>query len=281
VTSTPLVAALVAAAGDIACPPGDAPSSTACQQPATAGLLTQGGYAAVLALGDDQYDGGALSDFMGSYDPSWGKVKSITHPVPGNHEYTTSGASGYFSYYGTAAGPGSLGYYSFNLAGWHFIALNSNCGAIGGCQSGSTEERWLQSDLAANPNVCTIAYWHHPRWSSGEEGNTASMADIWTDLATAHVDLALVGHDHDYERFAPQDATGNAVTSGGTREIVVGTGGVNHTLFYSIQPNSLVRESDAFGILQLTLHPTSYDWTFLPIAGQTFTDSGSAQCNGH
>lgn len=240
-----------------------------------------GGYSAVLAIGDTQYDSGLLSEFQSSYDPSWGRLKAITHPAVGNHEYLTSGATGYFSYFGSAAGDPTKGYYSYNVGAWHLIALNSNCAQIaGGCAAGSPQETWLKSDLAAHPSTCTLVYYHHPRWSSGDEGDKTFMQPIWQDLYTYHVDVVLSGHDHDYERFAPQDANGNLDTANGIREFVVGTGGENHAPFYRTpDANSQVRNDTTFGILQLTLHPTSYDWKFIPEAGATFTDSGSGTCH--
>lgn len=272
----------IAAAGDIACTPGAPVTSTTCHQQQTSNLLLAGQYAAVLALGDTQYNSGTLVEFQGSYDPTWGRVKSSTYPEAGNHEYNTPGASGYFAYFGSIAGDPSKGYYSFNLGAWHIIAVNSNCAQLsGGCAAGSPEEQWLRSDLQAHPGVCTLAFWHHPRWSSGDEGDKAYMQPIWQDLYTYHAALALTGHDHDYERFAPQDANGQLDTANGVREFVVGTGGFDHGLLYrQPEPNTQVRDDTTFGVLQLTLHQSGYDWQFVPEAGGTFTDSGSGACPG-
>jgi len=276
---------VVAAAGDIACDPADASynggagNAAACRMKDTSDLLAGGGFAAVLLLGDNQYEDGALARYGASYDPTWGRVKAITRPIPGNHEYGTTGAAGYFAYFGAAAGDPAKGYYSFDLGGWHLIALNSNCAAVGGCGAGSAEERWLAADLEAHAGTCTLAYWHHPRFSSGSHGDDPTFAPFWADLHAAGADLVLNGHDHDYERFAPQDESGAADPLAGIRELVVGTGGKNHTAFSTLRANSEARSAATFGVLALTLHPNGYDWTFLPAAGGSFTDSGSGVCH--
>jgi hypothetical protein len=272
----------IAAAGDIACAPGSVVTPITCHQKQTSDLLVGGNYAAVLAVGDTQYNAGLLTEFQNVYDPSWGRVKSVTDPTMGNHEYNTFGAQGYFSYFGSAAGNPSQGYYSFNTGAWHIISLNSNCAQItGGCDAGGPQEQWLRSDLAAHPNTCTIAYFHHPRWSSGDEGDHPALSAFWTDLYNAHVAVVLNGHDHDYERFAPQNATGGLDPTNGVREFVVGTGGEDHALFYRVpDANSEVRNDSTFGILQLTLHKTNYDWSFVSEAGASFTDSGSGNSPG-
>ena len=260
---------VIAAAGDVACTPGSAVSASACQMAATANLLAAPDIGTVLALGDLQYEDGALARFQASYDASWGRVKSKTRPVPGNHEYGTAGASGYYDYFGAIAGPRGTGYYSFDVGAWHLVALNSNCSAVGGCASGSAEERWLRADLAARPARCTLAYWHHPRYSSGLHGDDATYEAFWQALVDAGADLVLVGHDHDYERFAPQR---------GIREFVVGTGG------RSLYPRGTSRASSelfanaSFGVLRLTLRPGGYDWRFVPATGSV-TDAGSSDCH--
>jgi hypothetical protein len=286
-TATSATSAVIAAAGDIACDPSDSNfhgglgTSTACRQKYTSDLLVNGDFDAVLALGDLQYDSGSLSDFNASYDPSWGRVKSITHPVVGNHEYGQSGASGYFDYFGSAAGERGKGYYSFDLASWHIVAINSNCGAVsGGCGAGSPQESWLRSDLAAHPAECTIAMWHHARWSSGHDGDSTFMQAMWKDLDDAGVEILLSGHSHDYERFAPQDAEGDLDAANGVRQFVVGTGGAFFTgLGTHFDANSQVHQNDTYGILALTLRPDAYDWRFVPEAGRTFTDSGTTACH--
>ena len=286
---------VVAAAGDIACDPtnghyfGGNGDAVTCRQKYTADILANGGFAAILALGDNQYFCGGYSAFLQVYDKSWGRVKASTHPVVGNHEFLTSGgtgcdptntaAAGYYKYFGAAAGQAGKGYYSYNIGAWHLVALNSNCGDIGGCSSGSAEYNWLAADLAAHPNFCTLAYWHIPLFSSG--GRAASnMRSIWKLLYDNGADLVLSGHDHIYERFAPQTSTAVRDTARGMRSFIVGTGGANHTSVETVAANSELRNASTYGVLKLTLHSTSYDWKFVPEAGKTFTDSGTAQCHG-
>jgi hypothetical protein len=283
---------VVAAAGDIACDPastnyngGDGTASS-CRQRSTSDLLLDRDLAAVLPLGDEQYQRGTLPAFSASFGPTWGRSKALMRPVPGNHEYETAGAEGYFDYFNGVgassgvAGDRDKGYYSYDVGAWHLIALNSNCSDVGGCEAGSPQQQWLQSDLAQHATVCTLAYWHHARFSSGLHGNADAMQAIWQTLQDAGADVVLSGHDHDYERFAPQTATGVADPTAGLREFVVGTGGRDHYAFDTVeQPNSEARSSDTFGVLMLTLHPTSYDWQFVPESGMTFTDTGSADCH--
>jgi acid phosphatase type 7 len=234
---------------------------------------------AVFTAGDNAYPDGTLDQFNTCYDPTWGRHKARTHPAPGNHEYHTSNAAGYFSYFGAAAGDPSQGYYSYDLGAWHIIVINSNCGFIGGCQAGSAQEQWLRADLAAHPANCTLAYWHHPRFSSGFHGNNTEMRPIWQALYEAGADVVISAHSHGYERFAAQDPQGVADPLNGLREFVVGTGGDKFEQMGAIQPNSEVRNYATHGVLKLTLHPTGYDWQFIPIAGQTFTDSGADVCH--
>jgi hypothetical protein len=246
---------------------------------------------AVLTLGDNQYHVGSLADFNASFDPTWGRLKAITHPAVGNHEYGTAGARGYFDYFngvGNQSGPAgerSKGYYSFDIGSWHLIALNSECGGVAagaasdGCAAGSPQESWLRSDLAAHPSSCTLAYWHNPRFNSGYRGNHPEVQAFWDALHGARADIALSGDAHHYERFAPQGPGGNP-DAAGIREFVVGTGGAFFTSLSSVKPNSEVRQNHTFGVLALTLHPTSYEWRFLPEAGKTFTDSGGGVCHG-
>jgi hypothetical protein len=234
----------------------------------------------VATLGDTVYPVGNIKRFNQCYDPSWGPFKARTRPAVGNHEYEIRRAAGYFQYFGSIAGNPATGYYSYDLGKWHIVVLNSNCSMIaGGCEAGSPQEQWLRTDLRAHPTTCTLAYWHHPRFSSGEHGNDLEMLPIWQTLYEAGVDVVLNGHDHDYERFGPQDPTGKPDPARGIREFVVGTGGKNHYHFNKIKPNSEVRNGDTFGVLKLTLHPSSYDWQFIPEAGKTFTDSGSGNCH--
>ena len=235
----------------------------------------------VFTTGDNVYNSGTSAEFQNCYDPGWGRHKARTYPTPGNHDYYTAGASGYFGYFGAAAGDPNKGYYSYDLGEWHIISLNSQCGQVGGCGSTSPMVTWLRQDLSANPAACTLAYWHHSVFSSGSvHGNDPKMKPSWQALYDADADVVLSGHSHNYERFAPQDANGMADPERGIREFVVGTGGPTVHGFGTIQPNSEVRNSNTSGVLKLTLHPTRYDWEFVPVAGKTFTDTGSGQCHG-
>ncbi len=281
---------VLAAAGDIACDPTSALFAATgaralnnCREGATSdlllGLKETGQLTAVADLGDNTYENGAYDKYVQSYDPTWGRLKDITRPAVGNHEYLTKGAAGYYQYFGAAAGDPKKGYYSYDLGAWHAIVLNSNCSQVGGCGSGSPQETWLTNDLNQNAGRCTLAYWHHPRFSSGEHGNFDAMQTIWQDLYDYGTAIILTGHSHDYERFAPQDASGNADSTRGIREFVVGTGGKNHTRLFDLQPNSQVFNDNTYGILKLTLHPSGYDWQFVPEPGKTFTDTGSGACN--
>jgi acid phosphatase type 7 len=269
---------IVAAAGDIACP-SDLPTPSACQQQATSDLLMTP-LSAVLPLGDLQYEQGRLENFRRSYDPTWGRVKSITHPVPGDHDYGSSvDASGYFTYFGRLAGPPGKGYYSFNLGSWHIVALNGICENVGGCGQGSVQERWLAHDLAATPTKCVLAYWHQPRFSSGRERNHPIYDAFWRDLYAAGAEMVLNGDEHHYERFDPQRPDARLDTMQGIRELIVGTGGKNHEPFGNTAANSAVRDSDTFGVLMITLHGDGYDWRFVPVAGRTFSDRGRGTCH--
>jgi hypothetical protein len=285
-TTTTSSAPVIGVAGDIACATDDpnfdggVGTTSACRMLATSNLLVNKGFAAVLPLGDEQYNSGSLSSFMASYDLSWGRVKSISRPVVGNHEYGTSGASGYFGYYGASAGDPSKGYYSFDIGSWHLVALNSNCDRVaGGCASGSPQETWLRNDLAAHPAACTLAFDHHARYSSGHDGDNTFMQPMWQDLYNANAELFLSGHSHDYERYAPQNATGALDNTRGIRQFVVGTGGAFFTGMGTTDPNSQVRNNTTYGILKLTLRSTSYDWQFVPVTGSAFTDSGTTACH--
>src|SRR5712691_10556308 len=288
---------VIAAAGDISCDPansgfnGGNGSSGSCREKYTSDLLVNAGLAGVLLLGDNQYECGSLTAFQQSYDISWGRVKSITFPSLGNHEYLTSGgtgcnsanagAAGYFNYFGAAGrGVDGRGFYSYDIGTWHLIALNSQCGPGGGCSAGSPQETWLKNDLATHTNLCTLAYWHVPLYSSGGRDSTQTKP-WWGDLYAANADVVLSGHDHIYERFAPQNSSGVLDNARGIRQFVVGTGGNNHTSIATVFANSQVRDTTTFGVLKLTLHPSSYDWQFVPDTGSgSFTDSGSAPCHG-
>jgi acid phosphatase type 7 len=272
----------LAAVGDIACPSGD--TTDECQQLATANLTVAQHPTAVAVLGDNQYQSGLLSEYQspGAYNDTWGQFNSIVHPTPGNHEYAASStASGYFTYFGSSAG---TGYYSYDLGAWHILSLNSNC-SDSGCQAleagttSSAEVSWLQGDLAAHPNQCILAYWHHPRFSSGYVGSSPGVAPFWNTLYAAHADVVLNGHDHLYERFAQQDPL-QSPTSQGIREFVVGTGGQElDSTMGRIEPNTQLADIHHFGVLFLTLHPGSYDWVFRATSGMVL-DSGSTTCHG-
>ena len=227
----------------------------------------------VFTTGDNVYPDGTAAQFTNCYAPTWGRHKDRTRPAPGNHDYHTAGAAGYFNYFGAAAGDPGKGYYSYNLGAWHIISLNSEV-------TSSAQEQWLRADLAANNSRCTLAYWHHPRFSSGQHGNSTRSQAFWQALYEAGADVVLNGHDHTYQRFALQNPSGQADPNRGIREFVVGTGGAGLYPFPTTQPNTEVRNNTTFGVLKLTLHATSYDWQFVPIAGQTFSDSGSADCVG-
>jgi hypothetical protein len=271
---------VVAAAGDIACHPDEiAAGNRPCRQGTTADLLAGLPLDAVLPLGDLQYQDGDLGSFQAVYHPSWGRFKAISRPAVGNHEYGTRGAAGYFSYWGAVAGDPATGWYSYDLGSWHLIALNSGCSHIGGCGPGSPQEQWLRADLAAHPAACTLAYWHEPRFSSGQHGDKPSLDGLWRALHEAGAEVVLNGHDHDYERFAPQDPQGTLDDTRGIRQFVVGTGGANHYRFETVRPNSEVRNADTFGVLVLTLGTERYDWRFVPEPGKEFTDAGTGECH--
>jgi hypothetical protein len=234
----------------------------------------------VFAVGDLAYPDGSEEQFAKCYGPTWGRFRDRTRPAAGNHEYHSSGASAYSRYFGTAAGDSKKGYYSYELGGWHIVVLNSECAEVGGCDSASPQGQWLRQDLAQHPVTCTLAYFHKPLFSSGAtHGNDPLMKPLWESLYSAGADVVINGHDHDYERFAPQDPNGMADPSHGMREFVVGTGGKNHRPFAEPKPNSELRNADTFGVLTLTLHAKSYDWRFIPEAGKSFIDSGSGACH--
>ncbi|MEA2595849.1 MAG: acid phosphatase type 7 [Thermomicrobiales bacterium] len=239
----------------------------------------------ILTLGDNVYGEGTAAQFSNYYVPTWGRHKARTYPAAGNHEYGTGGAAGYFDYFGDRATPrqpgcrsNCQGYYSFDLGSWHIVVLNAECDKVGGCGAGSPQEKWLRSDLAAHASGCQIVAFHHPRFSSDSvHGSEPAMQAFWQAANDYKVELALVGHSHTYERFAPMNAAGKADAKGVT-QIVVGTGGRSHYAFGPTQSSSLVRNGDTYGVLKLVLSDGRYSFEFLPEAGKTFTDSGSGQC---
>jgi acid phosphatase type 7 len=263
---------VVVAAGDIAdCFSGG--------DEATARLLG-GIHGTILALGDEVYDHGSSGEFADCYGPTWGRFKDRTKPAPGNHEYETPNAEGYFGYFGEATGNPGEGYYSFDLGDWHLIALNSNCTDVGGCDASSTQGRWLRDDLAKSRRKCTLAYFHHPLFTSGKHRpGIPEVRPLWEALYKAGADVVLNGHDHNYQRFAPQDPEGKINPKGGIRKFVVGTGGKSHYAIWGPIANSEVNNDDTYGVLKLTLRPSSYYWKFVPVAGQSFTDSGTTSCH--
>jgi len=259
------------AAGDIAgcSSPGD--EATAALLDARPGVIA--------VLGDTAYPDGSAADFASCYEPSWGRHKARTRPAVGNHEYRTPGAAAYFAYFGPAAGDPSTGYYSYDLGSWHVVVLNSNCGFVA-CYPGSPQETWLRKDLAASGADCTIAYWHHARFSSGRFPQLDVTEPFWKALFEHGADVVLSGHDHIYDRHTPQTPSGDPDPAHGIRQFVVGTGGHSHSNLRWPTATSEVSNNDTFGILEVRLREGAYDWTFLPEAGGTFTDSGSGSCHG-
>jgi hypothetical protein len=227
----------------------------------------------VFTLGDNAQGSGSAAEYAECYAPTWGRHLSRTFPTVGNHDWDYTGGGPYFAYFGPSAGPPGRGYYSYDLGSWHIISINSQIAA----GAGSTQYQWLKADLAASEAGCTLAMWHKPLFSSGPSGGSTEMRDAWRLLNSHGAELVLSGHDHDYERFAPQDADGHASPSG-MREFVVGTGGYSLYTRTSSQPNSEVWEGRTWGVLRLTLKSSSYNWEFVPVDGQVFRDSGSAPC---
>ena len=301
-SSSPAAAAppvVIVAAGDIACDPAYPDFNTGtgtavgCHEKATSDLVETIQPKAVLALGDIQYVHGTAANYAASYDPTWGRFKDITHPVLGNHEGGEGGTNTtYFDYFGQSAGDRTQGYYSFDLGAWHLIALNSNCGNYSfnhshdECTAGSAQDTWLKNDLATHPAMCTLAYFHVPRFSSGTDHHSDATSDntlttLWDDLYSAGADVILNGHAHEYERFAPLTPAGQIDQARGIREFIVGTGGDDHHTAGAAVHGSEVRSSDSFGVLRLTLRSSSYDYQFVNdgTPGATNIDHGSAQCH--
>lgn len=240
---------------------------------ATASLL-DGIEGVVFTTGDHAYDSGTAREFRNCYGPTWGRHRARTRPSPGNHDYRTAGAAPYYAYFGENAGPPGRGYYSYDVGAWHIVSLNSNLRA----EARSEQERWLRTDLVAHPTRCTLAYWHHPVFSSGPHGNSPRMLALWSVLYEFGVDVVVNGHDHHYERFAPQAPDGALDLSRGIREFIVGTGGADLYDVHTPRANSEVQNDTTWGVLKLTLRAASYDWEFIPVAGETFRDKGTASC---
>ena len=265
------------AAGDVACPPGEPRTRFACHQLDTAALVARLKADAVAVLGDLQYEAGSLAGFQGSFDRTWGRFRDRMHPALGNHEYGTPGAAGYFAYFGAHAGRPGEGWYSYELGSWHVVVLNANCDIVG-CGPDSPQQRWLRADLSAHPRRCTLAYWHQPRFSSGLHGSDDALAPLWRTLQRGGADVALSGHDHDYERFAPQDARGRLDRAHGIVQFVVGTGGKSHYPILLAHRTSRAHAS-VFGVLRLTLDRGAYAWRFVAEPGVGFRDRGTARCH--
>jgi hypothetical protein len=280
-------AMVIVAAGDIACAPDDPGfnnglgTESRCQMAATAGLTAKANPSLVLPLGDNQYDRGELVNYQASYEPTWGKFKAISKPIAGNHEYYGPGkdAAGYFDYFGELAGDRQKGYYSYDQGDWHFVALNSNCEYIGGCEMGSPQQQWLAQDLGGNKKACTLAYAHHPRYSSGAHGNQTQMTDLWQTLYDGKADVVLSGHDHTYERFAPQNAQGELDEKKGLRQFVIGAGGKSLYPFKTLQPHSEVQAAGMYGVLKMELKSNGYHWQYLSVNPDQFQDQGESPCH--
>ena len=232
----------------------------------------------VFTLGDNAYERGSRREYEDCYRPTWGRHLERTRPVPGNHEYGTAGAAGYFGYFGERAGDPARGYYAYDLGAWHIYALNSNCDDVA-CGPASAQVAWLEGDLTANPRRCTLAYWHHPRYSSGRHGNIAETDRLWDVLYEAGAEIVLAGHDHSYERFAPMSASGDPDPDRGVVAFVVGTGGRALYEFHDILPTSRSRDAASWGVLELTLFADRWSSRFVPVAGQSFTDAASGTCH--
>ena len=271
VTATPSGDPVLVGAGDIGtCGSND--------DEATADLL-DGIAGTVFTAGDNAYETGSANEFRDCYGPSWGRHRERTRPAPGNHDWETAKLAGYFGYFGDAAkGPDGSSWYSYDLGTWHVIVLDSMCAKVKGCDAASPQGEWLAGDLAASKAKCTLAIWHHPRFTSGEHGNTLAVGDFWGPLYAAGADVIVNGHDHDYERFAPQDPDGHLDGARGIREFVVGTGGGALRTFPRVAPNSDLRVAIAHGVIAFTLHDGSYDWLFTA-AGNEFRDGGTASCH--
>lgn len=271
---------VLVAAGDIACNEKEKP--LVCKQDQTANLIMALRPDIVLTLGDLQYNKGEYNNFNTYYDSSWGRFKENTRPAVGNHEYETKNAQGYFDYFNGVsnvigiAGERGKGYYSFDVGSWHVVAINSNCWAVGGCQKGSPQGKWLENDLIKDNKRCTLAFWHHPLVSSGQNGQNPTMKSIWSTLYAHNADIVLNGHDHLYERFAPQNPQGIADEKG-VRQFTVGTGGRNLYRFETVQANSEARDNENFGVLKLILHNDSYEWEFISIENRV-VDKGRDTC---
>jgi hypothetical protein len=258
---------VVLAAGDIA-------DCNASGDSATAAVLDANPEGVVLTLGDNAYENGTSLEFAQCYDPTWGRHKSRTFPAPGNHEYNTPNAAGYFGYFGSAAGPDRRGYYSFDLGSWHVVSLNSerDTGATG------AQVAWLRADLAGTSADCVLAYWHTPRWTAGKYGDSTAVQQLWNVLYDSGADVVLAGHDHNYQRYPQLNKAGAPDPGRGIRSFVVGSGG-RHLYPLRADARRETGEDTTFGVLKLTLHAGAYSWRFLGVAGSAYTDAGSGACS--
>lgn len=275
-TPTAATPAILVGAGDIGeCGTGG-PAATArvIRQ-----VLDEYPEAIVFTAGDNAYPDGSLSDFDRCYDPWWGRFLDRTRPAAGNHDWQTHDAAGFRTYYGDRAGTKGRTWYAYSAGSWRVIVLDSDCGEVGGCGPSSPQGRWLADELAAYPAACTLAIWHHARFSSGPHGNQEAAAPLFDALYAAGADVVVSGHDHDYERFAPQDPAGRRDPERGIREFVVGTGGGHLYLVAFVRANSEVRENATFGVLVLELGEGRYSWRFEPAGDGTFTDAGEGSCH--
>ena len=232
----------------------------------------------VFTAGDNAYPDGSAANFRDCYAPTWGRHLDRTRPAAGNHEWETKDLGGYFDYFGARAAPDGESWYSYDLGAWHVIVLDSDCTLVGGCGPGSAQGGWLDADLRASSAVCTLAIWHHPRFSSGEHGSDTSVWPFWDALYRAGADVVVNGHDHDYERFGPQDPAGREDKARGMRQFVVGTGGAVLRGFPTVAAHSEVRLNASHGVIRFVLHPGTYEWSFIPSSGDA-GDSGSEDCH--
>lgn len=271
------VSVTVYAAGDIADCKRKPPLESMADR--TAELISTGlakdSSARAITLGDNTYPVGKPEEFNKCYEPTWGRFKDKTLPSPGNHDYGMPKALGYYNYFGELAGPDRRGYYATQLGKWLLLSLNSNLDK----NQMQVQLEWLKAELASNKQSCTLAFWHHPVYSSGGHGNNKNMQEAWAMLVAAKADIVLTSHDHDYERFVPLDANGDRDDKNGIRSFVVGTGGAKLTPMFLPKSASEVRDNSTYGVLKLSLHDKSYEWEFLPVPGQSFSDKGKAACH--
>jgi hypothetical protein len=284
-TPTTPPAQSILAVGDIAnCGGGTEPTDSTV----ATGNLADSLAGSILTLGDHAYPNGTADQYTQCFDPAWGKVKSRIHPSPGNHDYDTTDAAGYFGYFGSAAGEMGKGWYSFDLGAWHIIELNSNCWTIDddvtagpvSCAAGSEQELWLKADLQANPSKCTLAYWHHPLFTSSSDGDSRWVKPLWQDLYNAGADVILNAHASMYERFAPQDPNGNADPTQGIVQFTAGTGGIDlDTMTDTPLANEAARNNTTYGVLKMELGANAYTYQFVPVDNGTILDVGSGTCH--